>query len=99
MKLMTVQLEKRFAEVGRQEFVEDPLVIAKFFHPMSGAAWYATEYCPDDKVFFGYVTGLVPECDEWGYFNLAELESVRIWGVSMERDLYFREKRFSQLGL
>ena len=30
MKLMTKALEKRFAQVGRQD-VEDPIVIAKYF--------------------------------------------------------------------
>ncbi len=33
MKLLTKQLEKRFAEVGSQEEEKDPLVIAKFFNP------------------------------------------------------------------
>lgn len=97
MKLLTRQLEKRFAEMGSQRHM-DPIVIAKFFHPMSSATWYLTEYYPEDKIFFGYVTGLVPGGDEWGYVSLLELESVKVWGVSIERDLYFTEKRSSKLG-
>ena len=54
MKLLTKQLEKRFAQVGRQEDVKDPLVIAKFFNPAGSGTWYATEYYPDDRVFFGF---------------------------------------------
>ena len=34
MKLMTAELEKRFAKVGSQEEVKDPEIIAKFFDPV-----------------------------------------------------------------
>ena len=33
MKLLTKEIEKRFAEVGNQEDVADPVVVAKFFNP------------------------------------------------------------------
>jgi hypothetical protein len=36
MKLLTKELEKRFAEVGRQEANENAIVVAKFFNA-SGA--------------------------------------------------------------
>ena len=39
MKLMTKTLEKRFAQVGSQENVKDPLVIAKFFNPAGEGTW------------------------------------------------------------
>ena len=32
MELMTAELEKRFAEVGCQEEVKDPVIVAKFFN-------------------------------------------------------------------
>jgi len=102
MKLLTKELEKRFAEVGRQEDNSDPLVIAKFFNPCGGGTWFATEYNEEDKIFFGYVAGLVGgvECDEWGTFSLQELEELTLpFGLTIERDLYFKEKRFSELGL
>jgi hypothetical protein len=97
MKLMTKALEKRFAQVGSQEEVKDPIVIAKFFYPMGAATWYATEYYPDDKVFFGYAS-LFGDCnDEWGYFSLVELESFTgKFGLGIERDLYWREIPASQ---
>jgi len=37
MKLLTKALEKRFAEVGSQEEVKDPIIIAKFFDPTGSA--------------------------------------------------------------
>ena len=91
MKLMTKELEKRFAEIGRQESKgEDALVVAKYFDPCSCWTWYATEYQPEERLFFGYVCGLE---EEWGYFSLDELETVRgRFGLGLERDIYFGEK-------
>ena len=98
MKLMTKQLEKRFAQVGRQEDVKDPLVIAKFFNPTGAGTWYATEYHPDEKVFFGYASIFGDHNDEWGYFSLDELESYKgPFGIGIERDLYWIEQRASQV--
>ena len=54
-KLMTDKLLNRFEEVGSQVNVTDPIVIAKFFHPYSNWLWFATEYDPKTKEFFGWV--------------------------------------------
>lgn len=96
MKLLTQALIKRFATVGRQEDVKDPIVIAKFFNPSGSATWYATEYNSEDQCFLGYVTGLFE--DEWGYFSLDELEAVKAppFGLSIERDLCWKEQPLSQ---
>jgi len=56
MKLMTKTLEKRFAKIGRQEQVEDPIIVAKFFNPTGAGTWYAAEYDPKTRIFFGYVS-------------------------------------------
>lgn len=92
MKLLTKALETRFARVGRQENVEDPVVIAKYFHPFSSTRHYATEYDATDRLFFGWVAGPFPEL---GYFSLDELERTRFMGLPMERDLYFPECKLS----
>ena len=98
MKLLTKQLEKRFSQVGRQEGKKDPLVIAKFFNPTGAGTWYATEYDPQEKIFFGYVSIFGDWNDEWGYFSLAELSSVKCpLGLGIERDLYFTPKKISEL--
>lgn len=89
MKLLTKELEKRFAKVGSQEGKGDrAIIIAKFFHPVSSWKWYATEYFPEDRAFFGVVDGHEVE---WGYFSLDELESTELLGLGMERDLYWKE--------
>jgi len=98
MKLMTKELEARFKEVGSQEEVKDPLIIAKYFNPSGAGTWYATEYNPEERLFFGYVSIFGDLNDEWGYFSLEELESVRgLLGLGIERDLYFGEKRASEI--
>ena len=97
MKLLTKELEKRFKDVGGQEDIKDPIVIAKFFNPTGAGSWYATEYDPEDKIFFGYVSIFGDHNDEWGSFSLAELESVKgKFGLGIERDLYCTEQRISQ---
>jgi hypothetical protein len=98
MKLMTKELEERFEEVGSQESEKDPIIIAKYFNPMGQGNWYATEYDPKTKIFFGYVSIFGDWNDEWGSFSLEELESVKgPFGLGIERDLYFREKRASEV--
>jgi hypothetical protein len=93
MKLLTQALLKRFAEVGDQEDVRDPIVIAKFFNPTGAGTWYAVSYDPADRIFFGYVSIFGDHNDEWGYFSLDELEAFTgRFGLGIERDLYWTEK-------
>ena len=98
MKLLTKTLGKRFAQIGSPSEEKDPLIIAKFFNPTGAGTWYATEYDPDRRVFFGYVSIFGDWNDEWGTFSLEELESYRgPFGLGIERDLHFGEKRASQV--
>jgi DUF2958 family protein len=98
MKLMTAELEKRFAEVGCQEEVKDPVIVAKFFNPAGAGTWYATEYDPATKTFFGYVSIFGDWNDEWGSFSLHELESYEgPFGLGIERDLYWTERKASSV--
>ena len=93
---MTKEIEERFTEVGRQEEVKDPLVIAKYFNPTGAGTWYATEYDPEARIFFGYVSIFGDHNDEWGSFSLAELEDYEgRFDLGIERDLYFTEQPIS----
>ena len=97
MRLMTEALEKRFAEIGSQENVKDPVIVAKFFNPAGAGIWYATEYDPVTRTFFGYVSIFGDWNDEWGYFSIDELETFKgPLGIGIERDLYWVDKRFSK---
>ena len=98
MKLLTQELVDRFQQVGRQEDKSDPIIIAKFFNPTGAGTWYATEYNPSDKTFYGYVSIFGDWNDEWGYFSLTELESLKgPFGLGIERDLYFTETPSSKV--
>lgn len=95
MKLITKEKESRFAKIGFQGDELDPVVVAKFFNCGAGT-WYAVEYDPQNRICFGYVTGL--GFDEWGDFSIDELESVKCppFNLPIERDLYFPEQRISE---
>jgi hypothetical protein len=98
MKLLTKELLTRFAKVGRQEESIDPIVVAKFFNPTGAGTWYATEYDPELKEFFGFVSIFGDWNDEWGSFSLDELESyIGKLGLGIERDRYFDEKKISEV--
>lgn len=98
MELMTKELEQRFAKVGSQEKIKDPIVVAKYFNPTGRATWLCTEYDPITRNFFGYAS-LFNEVgmNEWGYVNLDELEEVKLsFGLTIERDLYCDEMPMSK---
>ena len=97
MKLLTKELENRFKQIGSQETVKDPIVVAKFFNPCGSGTWFVTEFDPQTRNFFGYVSLFGGIDDEWGYFSLNELENVKLpLGLTIERDLYFEEKPISE---
>lgn len=97
MELLTAELRSRLPALYRQEHNPDPDVHAKLFCPWSNWTWFVTEGQPEgeDFLFFGYVIGLE---DEWRYFVLSELESVRgPGGLTIERDLCFTPGPFSYI--
>lgn len=94
MMLMTKELERRFAAVGSQEEKgKEAIVIAKFFSCRNGWTWYATEYDPVERIFFGLVHGVEIE---FGSFSMAEFESVP-GPLGIERDRHFRERPIKDL--
>src|SRR5687767_10433422 len=96
MKLMTAELERRFAEVASQGIEKDPVIIARFFDPVGRRTWYATEYQPVIKAFFGFVSTNGNRNDEWCFFFLAKLEAYTgPLGLGIERDLYWTETKAS----
>jgi hypothetical protein len=91
LRLLTKELENAFAKIGGQEGVDDPIVVAHFFNPAGAGDWWATEYDPEEKMFFGYVSIFGDWNDEWGCFHLSELESIKgPFGLGIERDLHLQ---------
>ena len=95
MKLLTKEIERKLPALYANEDVEDPIAILKLFTPDSSWTWYATEYDPEERMFFGLVDGLEREL---GYFSLDELESVRgPLGLPIERDMYWSPRPLSTI--
>ncbi|NPV92440.1 MAG: DUF2958 domain-containing protein [Firmicutes bacterium] len=88
MELLPKEIANTLPPLYATEKEKDPIVQVKFFTPDSNWTWYATEYDPTDRLFFGLVKGFETEL---GYFSLDEMESVRgPLGLPIERDLYWR---------
>jgi hypothetical protein len=66
---------------------QDAIAHVKFFTPWTNWTWYASEYDPQERRFFGKVVG---QETELGYFMLDELESVvGPAGLKIERDRHW----------
>jgi len=92
MKMMTKEIEKRIPGMGETEEIgKDARVHVKFFSPYTGWTWYATEYDPEERRFYGYVNG---HFQEHGYFSLDELSSVNVFPdlPAVERDKHWNSK-------
>jgi Protein of unknown function (DUF2958) len=96
MELLTEERRKQLPPLSSQEHVEDPMVLCKFFHPLSTLIWYAIEGAPEgeDFIFFGWVHSVFPEL---GYVSLNEMQEVRVLGLGIERDVHFTPKKLSEI--
>ncbi|MCA9272817.1 MAG: DUF2958 domain-containing protein [Phycisphaerales bacterium] len=57
---------------------------------IGGCDWYAAEWDPDDRRFFGYaILNQDYQNAEWGYFSLDEMDSINIRGLEIDRDLHW----------
>ena len=95
MKLLTEELIKEFQKQGdtSNKDPKEVKIIAKYFNPTGAGTWFATEYDPIDRVFFGYANLGDPEMAELGTFSLDELQSYKgKFGLGIERDLHFHDK-------
>lgn len=88
MKLMTKEILSKIPALYEQDGKgDDAKVFVKFFTPWSNWTWFATEYDPEERLFFGLVKGFETEV---GYFSLDELEGINgPFGLKVERDIRF----------
>lgn len=100
MKLLTKAILKAFEKQGdtSEMKAEDTKIIVKFFGGGS-ARWYAVEYNPETRMFFGFVSLFNDYNDEPGYFSLDELEAIKFppFGLPIERDMYFGDHMLSEV--
>jgi hypothetical protein len=81
----------------KPEDAPEQWVICKLFDAFGSATWWLTEYDAEDKIGFGYVTGL--QYDEWGSVSIDELAELHagLSGMSgsaprIEVDQYFQPR-------
>lgn len=99
MKLLTKRILAAFKKQGdtSSKSSEDIKIIAKFFNPDGRETWYAIEYNPQTKMFYGFVS-IFNDCrDEFGSFGLAELKKFRSpWlRLKIERDKLFETGEYT----
>ena len=77
--------------------IGEKLIHMHFF--LGGFDWYAAEYSPRERVFFGYaIFGNDLDNAEWGYFGLRELTDLRTpEGFEVDRDLYWNVRKASEI--
>lgn len=100
MKLLTAGILKKFEKQGHTDGKDpkDIKIIVKFFNPCGIGTWYATEYMPDERLFFGFVSLYNDYNDALGYFSLDELQSYKgPLGIGIERDMYFGDYKLQDI--
>jgi len=87
-QLLTAQLVAALPPLRSQRQIEEPVLQARFFHPVYQCDWYPIEFDPETLTFWGLVNGVGLE---FGYFSLPELEEMRCPAgiLTPERDLRF----------
>ena len=81
MRLLTPEIEERLNEVPlyATDGMKQREVLVTFYHLFSRWAWYVVEAekQDDDWLMFTWCrSGLGPDCDEFGYVTLKQLEEV-----------------------
>ena len=86
MMLLTSTQREQLLANGRQSDV-DPVPVVKFFNPLGGGVWLATELDSDGDILFGLADLGFPELGSW---SLGEMQAVRLpFDMRIERDLHF----------
>ena len=94
MKLLTKEIKQKLPPIGTTANQIDPIAIVKFFNPCGIGTWWACEFDPESRIFFGKADLGFPEL---GTFSLDELQSYKgPLGLGIERDMYFKPKPLSQ---
>ncbi len=65
---------------------------------LGGCDWYAAEYDPESKKFFGFVIlNSDYEMAEWGYFSFKELCDLKVTFLEVDRDLHFKKSKAKEI--
>lgn len=96
MTLIPQEIQHSIPDLYETEDTPDPICHVKLFLPGTEWTWYIIEFSKKDSMTcFGFVQGLE---DEFGYFSLDELSSIRgSLGLKVERDLLFQPTPLSKI--
>jgi len=95
MKLLTKQIIKQLPPIRATEEDDSAKAIVKFFNPCGAGTWWAFEYDPENRIFFG-----VAEIHEReiGSFSLDDLEGFEgPFGLGIERDLHYTPQTINEI--
>lgn len=69
--------------------LQDKMIHMHFF--LGGCDWYAAEYDPTDRIFFGFVVlnGYL-DMAEWGNFSLDKLMKLKVKFLEVDRDRHWK---------
>lgn len=87
------QLPKLYAT--EKQLIGDRTAYARYFFPMGAYTAYMLEYDPKERIGFGAVT--MGYGWELRYMSLKEMEEVKIHGLGIERDLYFKPTKLHEI--
>ena len=87
------QLPKLYAT--EKQLIGDRTAYARYFFPMGAYTAYMLEYDSKERIGFGAVT--MGYGWELGYMSLKEMEEVKIHGLGIERDLYFKPTKLHEI--
>lgn len=95
--LLPKSIEKQLPKLYSTEktLVGDKVAYARYFFPMGAYTAYLLEYDPKERIGFGAVT--MGYGWELGNISLDEMQEVKIHGLGIERDLYFRPKKLHEI--
>jgi hypothetical protein len=95
MELLPKHIERLLPPLySQEEKGDDAVAHVKFFTPWTGWTWYASEYDPAQRLFFGIVVG---HEREFGYFSLDEMQAIEgPGGLRIERDLYWSPRALKE---
>jgi hypothetical protein len=93
--LMDKQLEELLPQLYEQDGKDEQIVYVRYYCELIDWCWYAMEYSPLQRLFFGLVIG---DETELGYFTLDELESIGYkYGVDVQRDYDFEPTKLKEV--
>jgi hypothetical protein len=94
MTLITEEVIKQLPPISRVE--GEKTLLIRLYTPWVFQSWEIAEYDPEKRLCYGWVCGLE---NNWGYFNLDELEKIRgPYGLKIVRDLAFKPIRYRKIG-